>query len=211
LLTQTSGLADVAGVSTAPLATRVKRSSQNPLTWHPGERWSYSSAGMDTLLRIIEIVSGENPNALLLTRVFGPLGMKHTSFQTCGVGECLFSSVSDLVRFGQMLLDHGELDNVRLLGPRTVDLMHSPFVKDMQTPEGHGRAFGLGVEIVSDPITAHAAVSAGTFGWTASMGPAVTGLSIDPAERIVLAVCGRGLAPLLISDIQGAVMQAIVN
>jgi CubicO group peptidase (beta-lactamase class C family) len=31
----------------------------------------------------------------------------------------------DYLRFGQMLLSGGEFDGIRLLGPRTVDLMSS--------------------------------------------------------------------------------------
>src|SRR5262245_22161270 len=39
-------------------------------------------------------------------------------------GYGLFSTASDYMRFAQMLLNRGELDGVRILGPKTADLMH---------------------------------------------------------------------------------------
>lgn len=43
----------------------------------------------------------------------------------CG-GSCAFATVGDYVRFGQMLLNGGELDGQRILGPRTVHHMGAP-------------------------------------------------------------------------------------
>jgi CubicO group peptidase (beta-lactamase class C family) len=52
-----------------------------PLEFQPGERWSYSAlAGFDVLSRIVELVSGQDFNAYLQTHVFGPLGMRETTF-----------------------------------------------------------------------------------------------------------------------------------
>ena len=54
--------------------------SQRPLDYPPGERWAYCNAGIDTLGRVIEVVSGESYPAFLQKTVFDPLGMTDTTF-----------------------------------------------------------------------------------------------------------------------------------
>lgn len=51
-----------------------------PLESQPGEVWRYSGAGMATLGRIIEVVSGQSYSDYLATRIFSPLGMKDSFF-----------------------------------------------------------------------------------------------------------------------------------
>src|SRR5262249_45402762 len=51
-----------------------------PLQFEPGSRWSYSNPGIDTLGRVIEVVSGESYENFLKKRVFDPLEMKNTAF-----------------------------------------------------------------------------------------------------------------------------------
>jgi CubicO group peptidase (beta-lactamase class C family) len=88
LLTHTSGLpggyppgiADVYGRRHLTLAEAVYAQSQRPLDYKPGEKWSYCNAGIDTLGRVIEVVSGESYPAFLRKHVFDPLGMADTTF-----------------------------------------------------------------------------------------------------------------------------------
>ena len=52
-----------------------------PLEFQPGSRWSYSAVGgFDVLSRIVEVVSGQTFQAFLNERIFGPLGMRDTTF-----------------------------------------------------------------------------------------------------------------------------------
>ncbi len=51
-----------------------------PLIYEPGEKHVYSNAGINTAGRIIEIVSGMPYEEFLDKRLFGPLGMKDTTF-----------------------------------------------------------------------------------------------------------------------------------
>jgi CubicO group peptidase (beta-lactamase class C family) len=51
-----------------------------PLEFEPGTKWSYCNSGIDTLGRIIEVVSGESYENFLKKRVFDPLEMHDTSF-----------------------------------------------------------------------------------------------------------------------------------
>ncbi|MCS6853097.1 MAG: beta-lactamase family protein [Gemmataceae bacterium] len=86
LLTHTSGLPTYpAGVAdlyqkrhlTLREATLVV--SQLPLLFEPGTRWSYSNTGIDTLGRIIEVVSGLPYDRYLAQRIFEPLRMYDTT------------------------------------------------------------------------------------------------------------------------------------
>jgi CubicO group peptidase (beta-lactamase class C family) len=53
---------------------------KNGLQSEPGTKYSYSNAGINTAGRIIEIVSGMPYEDFLDKRLFGPLGMKDTTF-----------------------------------------------------------------------------------------------------------------------------------
>jgi CubicO group peptidase (beta-lactamase class C family) len=81
LMTHTSGLGEYR--VTDPhwtLAAMIKVLAREPLRFQPGTRWSYSTAGMDTLGRVVEVVSGMPYDKFIQTRLFDPLGMKDTTF-----------------------------------------------------------------------------------------------------------------------------------
>jgi CubicO group peptidase (beta-lactamase class C family) len=81
LLTHTSGLADVAAPRpNCSLAELVMAYSQQPLKFAPGSRWEYCNSGINTLGRIVEVVSGQMFADFLQERIFKPLGMKDTTF-----------------------------------------------------------------------------------------------------------------------------------
>ena len=81
LLTHTSGLDEMPAPRTnSTLGELVTGSSQRPLRFAPGERWSYSNAGINTLGRIVEVVSGDSFASFLEKRIFKPLGMRDTTF-----------------------------------------------------------------------------------------------------------------------------------
>lgn len=87
LLTHTSGVAnypkgvdDVYTKRNRTLAETALATALQPLRFEPGTQWSYSNPGIDTLGRVIEVVSGERYEDFLKKRVFDPLGMKDTTF-----------------------------------------------------------------------------------------------------------------------------------
>ncbi len=88
LLTHTSGLpggfppglADLYQKRNHTLAEVIMAQSQRPLDFGPGSKWSYCNAGIDTLGRIIEVVSGQAYEDFLKQRIFGPLKMVDTTF-----------------------------------------------------------------------------------------------------------------------------------
>lgn len=103
-------------------------------------------------------------------------------------GGGLYSTAGDYVRFAQMLLNGGQLDGVRLLGPKTVELMTRNHIAHLADPHPFGRAemgFGLGVRMVTDLGRSPLLGSAGMFGWD---GAATSLVWMDPQERLVALV-----------------------
>ncbi|HYP15254.1 MAG TPA: serine hydrolase [Bryobacteraceae bacterium] len=100
-------------------------------------------------------------------------------------GMGLFSTIGDYARFGQMLLNGGQLDGVRLLGRKTVELMTSNHISQLKVPHvdaSGAYAFGLGGSVRLDVGKASIPGSPGQFGWD---GAASTYFRIDPKERTV--------------------------
>jgi len=81
LLTHTHGLVDIPiPRACTPLAQWVDEVARSPLQFEPGSQWRYGNASMNTLGRIIEMVSGETLPDFLQKRIFAPLGMTDTTF-----------------------------------------------------------------------------------------------------------------------------------
>jgi CubicO group peptidase (beta-lactamase class C family) len=107
-------------------------------------------------------------------------------------GAGLISTAGDYHRFTQMLLRGGELDGVRLLGPRTVAHMtrnHLPggvdlaqFGRPLFAEANYaGTGFGLGVAVVVDPVPGRVLTNAGEYSWG---GLASTAFYVDPADEL---------------------------
>ena len=98
----------------------------------------------------------------------------------------LVSTAEDYAQFGTMLVNGGELNGKRYLSPRTIELMTSNHTGDMaggqmgMSPKGIG--FGLGVQVVDDPVAADRRVSKGAWGWAGAYG---TNVHIEPAADMV--------------------------
>ena len=81
LLTHTAGLANTGTPRhESTLGELVMSYSKTPLNFEPGSKWSYSNAGINTLGRIVEVVSGIPFAEFLEQRVLDPCGMKNTTF-----------------------------------------------------------------------------------------------------------------------------------
>ena len=63
-----------------PLAAAVKTYAKAPLVTQPGVKYQYSNAGINTAARVLEVVSGMAYEDFMDKRLFGPLGMKDTTF-----------------------------------------------------------------------------------------------------------------------------------
>lgn len=109
----------------------------------------------------------------------------------CG-GACAFATVGDYVRFGQMLVNGGELEGSRVLGPKTVQHMTAnhlgPEIRNnVANIEAHraGFSFGLGVAVrVTEGLSAVPG-NPGEFSWNGAYG---TQFFCDARERLVVVV-----------------------
>jgi CubicO group peptidase (beta-lactamase class C family) len=98
----------------------------------------------------------------------------------------ILSTVADYARFAQMLLNGGELDGVRILGRKTVELMTASHTGNIFIPMlGHGFGFGMGVGVHTGGRWAPRIRSVGAYGWGGAAG---TTCFADPKEGL-LAVC----------------------
>lgn len=107
----------------------------------------------------------------------------------CG-GGCAFGTVGDYLRFGQMLLDGGTIDGVRVLSPKTVQLMTSDHlgsaIKNQVAgtePQRDGYGFGLTVAVRLHDGVAAVPGSVGDYTWNGANG---TLWWNDPRERLVV-------------------------
>jgi CubicO group peptidase (beta-lactamase class C family) len=111
-------------------------------------------------------------------------------------GGGLVGTADDYLRFCRMLLNKGELDGVRLLSPKTVQLMasnHLPGGKEIAdlspvcdafNESGYrGIGFGLGVAVTLDPARVGIPGTPGEFAWG---GMASTAFFIDPREDMAV-------------------------
>ncbi|WP_315765471.1 MULTISPECIES: serine hydrolase domain-containing protein [unclassified Bradyrhizobium] len=112
-------------------------------------------------------------------------------FISGGGGLC--STSSDYLTFCRALIKGGELGGVRLLGPKTLQLMtsnHLPGGVDLPAMSRsmfaeaayNGIGFGLGFSVTMDPAKTLIPGSAGEYAWG---GAASTAFWIDPAEELI--------------------------
>ena len=108
-------------------------------------------------------------------------------------GGGLCSTAADYLTFCRALLNGGELDGVRLLGPKTLKLMtsnHLPGGLDLpglsrslfSEATYNGIGFGLGFSVTMHPEQTLIPGSPGEYSWG---GAATTSFWIDPAEELI--------------------------
>jgi CubicO group peptidase (beta-lactamase class C family) len=127
-------------------------------------------------------------------------------------GGGLVSTTMDYARFCQMLLNGGTLDDVRIIGRKTLELMASdhltPGVKIQGTLLAPGHGFGLGFAVRRQAGLAPFPGSAGQFFWS---GIAGTFFWIDPKEELtcVFMVQGPGQREYLRTLVRDVVYAAV--
>jgi len=101
-------------------------------------------------------------------------------------GEGLVSTTADYLRFARMVLHGGEVDGVRLLGRKTVELMCANHLRGEEITsswaKGPGFAFGLGFGVVKDFALSGDLRSEGSVSWDGYGG---TSFWVDPEEGLV--------------------------
>ncbi len=109
-------------------------------------------------------------------------------------GGGLVSTMSDYYNFASMLLNQGELNGVRIIGRKALQMMssnHLPGGQDLtemsqsafsETPF-KGIGFGLGFSVMLDPVKSQVLSDPGEFGWG---GMASTIFWVNPKEKMVV-------------------------
>ncbi len=234
------------------LAEMVKTVAGMPLLHQPGEAWEYS-VSTDVLGRVVEVAGGMDLDTFIQERITGPLKMNDTGFWVKPAaisrlakadaksnlpfaeptekpalfsgGGGMFSTASDYARFSQMLLNGGELEGVRLLGPKTIALMTSdqlPATTERHTPVAMalgpfgptpemGTSFGLGFAVRVDAGRNPEPGSIGDFSWGGITG---TFFWVDPKEKLVTVLmvqAAQGMNVFIWRQARTMVYQALVN
>ena len=130
-------------------------------------------------------------NSRLTHDVMGPPPISPPPF--CQGGAGLWSTVDDYLRFIRMLLGNGELDGVRVVSEKSVQLMRTDQLTAEQKtmpflgmPFWVGRGFGLNLSVVTDPVKSaplYGPGGRGTFTWPGAYG---TWWQADPEADLVL-------------------------
>jgi CubicO group peptidase (beta-lactamase class C family) len=180
------------GVSTDVLGALVEKVSGRPFGAYLEERIFRPLGMKDTgfsvpqekLARLAKIYErGKDGKLQPAKPIFGIQPSPGPKLESGGAG--LFSTAGDYARFMQMLLNGGQLDGVRVLSRKTVELMMANHLNHMertthQFSESDG--FGLGGGVRLDLAKGNALGSVGQFGWD---GAATTHARLDPKERLV--------------------------
>jgi len=148
----------------------------------PDEKWSrfatvYSPDGKGGIRPM------KDPEAFGNT-FFSPLAFYKAPKRYFSGGAGLVSTAQDYSRFAQMLLNGGELDGVRLLSPKTVELMTASHTSDLPPAGllGPGSHFGLGFRVTTDLGATQALGSDGMYGWLGIYGSTFW---VDPKEKLI--------------------------
>ncbi|HEY5561551.1 MAG TPA: serine hydrolase domain-containing protein [Clostridiaceae bacterium] len=101
-------------------------------------------------------------------------------------GGGLLSTLGDYGRFAHLMANGGELDGVKILSGKTIELMTTNHLSpqqlvDFDWPYQAGYGYGLGVRVMIDPAAGGSNSSLGEFGWC---GMAGTWVLIDPKEKL---------------------------
>lgn len=129
-------------------------------------------------------------------------------------GGGIVTTARDYGRFLQMMLNGGQLDGVRVLGPRTVELMtinHTGSLFADQPALRPGLGFGLGVAVMLDQGEASLYGSVGSYGFA---GAYFTTYWVDPEEQLITMVMTQlrpPVDPTLHTKVRTLVYQSIVD
>ena len=125
-----------------------------------------------------------------------------------GGGGGVMATAETYAQFAMMLANGGELNGVRILSPRSVELMGSAFIPSTLQGRPAGEGFGLGVRVVTDAAARGTWLSEGSFGWSGVYG---THFWADPKENLVGILLAQTSSRTLLSDFENSVMQAVAD
>lgn len=147
--------------------------SKRQIIQNPGKDFAYSSVGLNTAGRVVEVVSKKNFQKMMLDRILKPLGMRATNFDAdlapnpSGGAQ---STASDYLNFLAMILNKGVFNGKRVLSEKAIEEMQTSQTKNLPvryTPKiAEGYEYGLGEWIQETDGSGNSTVvsSPGLFG-----------------------------------------------
>ncbi|GGH31983.1 serine hydrolase domain-containing protein [Paenibacillus segetis] len=191
----------------------IRKVLQGTLVCEPGTAYNYSTVGYALLGEIIARVSGVPYEQYITEHILLPLGMSRTYFdipqelhaEVLIVDEHelgsllnpqeqngrpprsdsgLHSTLFDLWKFGQMLLNGGTFEGQRILGRKTVDLLTRRHLFNVPAYHWGGKIKDKGQALGFDLAIDHMSFeSVGTYQLE---GAGRSALFVDPAEQMVV-------------------------
>jgi len=251
LLTHTSGLvsgpignsesAKVGLKSNESNADFIPRLGAVPLEFQPGTRWAYSAtAAFDTLVRVVEIASGQKFDQFASQRIFTPLGMKDTFFypgdgykpriatlyskvqgklqkanNPAFMNGVFFSGGGGLYSTAEDYLQFGLmlLNGGQLNGKRLLSPRTVEMMRSMFIPDtlpGRNPGEGYGLSVRVVNDPVKK-MTALSAGSFGWSGAFGTHFWVDPKERVVAVLMTQTSNPGFTTDFENAVMQTIVE
>lgn len=131
--------------------------------------------------RLVKVTT-EDQNHKLINAPDGFVGYPLINGTYYSGGAGLSSTIYDYAIFLQMMLNKGEYNGARILSRRTVELMTSNQIGDLDLGKDK---FGLGFQVTTKDGQALLGISEGSFSWGGYFG---TTYWADPKERIVALV-----------------------
>ena len=251
LLTHTSGLVSgpismsqnskISYKQGETLADYIPRLGSIPLEFQPGTKWAYSAqAGIDTLARIVEIVSGQTFDQFLRRRIFEPLEMADTCFfpaealtpriatlyrktqnglqkqdNPAFMNGTYFSGGGGLFSTAPDYLRFGQMlaNGGELEGRRVLGRRTVEMMASLHIPDTlPGRTPGEGYGLTVRVISnSGAAATALSVGSFGWSGAFGTHFWVDPKEKIVAVLMTQGGSMESAADFETAVMQAVID
>ncbi len=104
---------------------------ERPLVAEPGTRWRYSGGATALLARLLTQGTGMSLIAYARAKLFAPLGIEHAEWITDAYGveraaSGLRMRPRDVAKIGQLLLDHGHVDNQQVIPESWIETSLAP-------------------------------------------------------------------------------------
>jgi CubicO group peptidase (beta-lactamase class C family) len=175
----------------------------------PGTVWAYNNSAIQTLQRVVQGATGQDPVAFAQQRIFAPLGMTHTTMTKDRAGnaqmfEGLRSTCRDMARFGVLMLNRGRWGDKQIVSSAWVDAATGKSSTPLNA--GYGYLWWLNHEGVlasplvatnlaaaKNPTTSHGRIVPGApddLYWALGLGNQL--IQVDPGTGTVVVRLGTG-------------------
>jgi CubicO group peptidase (beta-lactamase class C family) len=170
-------------ISGQPFETFLREQIFGPLQMHDA---TFALAEEDTP-RLAGVFQRSSGSTQLMAV---PWLSRPTDSEFVSAGQGLIVTGADYLRFARLLMNRGQLDDLRLLAEESIALMTRNWLTEAQraiatpgAPLWRDLGFGLGVSVALYGEGKNAAEAPGSFGWPSILG---SWWQVDPAEQLII-------------------------